>query len=729
MSGHIPKRQILKAIDIESGELINAATLDDKLYAKHSRRSINNKSDNIYCLKCEGELGIMPNNKNKDSSTYFFYHKHNFSNCDLVNGSLSKDEADKLNGIYQSKETPRHKELKRLIFEKLFNVDFVDKESIKVEKWIFEDGKLQRRPDVSCIYKGKKVAFEVQVSELSQTYMLERYNFYKNQQIHLIWIVDQFSFQKNWQFIRDIQELNNYENVFRLNESSSNLEFICNYPKLSINKIPEVIERISEEIVPFSSLNFDNNYQVFFYDYPNELRHLLKEKDEIIKENESRKIRKEEERKLQEEQNIKDEESYWQNAWISRTEKLYKANNNNNLYLTEHCYFHISPNEKLTVFFPEKRISKGAISEIERNNSTLLWVVNSEKSFKKGDIKSKVTVLLNELEDSFPKELRENLKTELEDAENDLGFKINNTKLKIERSKEKLQESQQSKNSIVEMREEFISKKGGFDCNINYNLKRSLTDKFNEQIQKIEKSNQDITSEIKIIDKTLEYISGLKDAEIHGKRMKILSVIPNKNDLRTHFSYYAIVRKETFNTFYPEIVTLDKLEYAFYKPNDYVFMCDYKNKIDNLNLKKSELNNLCSTTIKELDFIKVEIDKDIENFILKEIDDLNSKIHELESEFKSLQAELGNRKETYSQMIERFDKDRNSIMVENKGFYFFTWNDEIGKWRDRKYPVFFDTNEGYLFWQCDEFQLKKVSYFDFIEKLGSIKNTLKKSKT
>lgn len=722
MSDHIPKRQILKAIDIESGELISATTLDDKLYAKHSRRSINNKSDNIFCLKCEGELGIMPNNKNKDSSTYFFYHKHNYSNCDLVNGKLSKDEADKLNKIYQSKESPRHKELKRLISEKLFNVDFVDKESIKIEKWIFEDGKLQRRPDVSCIYKDMKVAFEVQVSELSQTYMLERYNFYVQQQIHLIWIVDQFNFLKNWQFIKDIQELNNYENIFRLNENSANLEFICNYPKLSISRVPEVTERIVEEIVPFSRLNFDNKFQVFFYDYPNELRQILKEKVEIIKENELRKIRKEEERRLQEEQSIKDEESIWQNTWLSRTEKLYKNNNDTNLYITEHCYFHISPNEKLIVFFPEKRISKGAISEIERNNTSLLWVVNSEKSFKKGDIKSKVTVLLNELEDSFPKELRENLKMELEDAENDLDFKINNTKLKIERSKEKLQESQQSLSSVVEIREEFIAKKGGLDCNINYNLKRSLTDKFTDQIQKIEKSNQNITSEINIIDKTLENISGLKDAEILGKRMKMFTGIPDKNDLRTHFSYFTIVSKETFNTFYPEVVTLDKLEYVLYRPNDYVFLCDYRNKIDILNLKKSELNNLYSANMKELEYMKDEIDKIIGNFVLEEIESINSKIYELKSELKSLQTELGNRKETYSQMIERFDKEKNSIMVKNKGYYFFTWNDLIGKWRDRKYPVFFDTNEGYLFWLYNDTQLKKVSYFDFIQKLGSIKN-------
>ena len=55
---------------------------------------------------------------------------------------------------------------------------------------IKENGK--RKPDVYCKFQDKELVFEIQLSDLSLNYILNRYEFYRRNGIYLIWILDKF---------------------------------------------------------------------------------------------------------------------------------------------------------------------------------------------------------------------------------------------------------------------------------------------------------------------------------------------------------------------------------------------------------------------------------------------------------------------------------------------------------------------------------------------------------
>ena len=59
-----PKRTILNAVDVETGEFINATQLNDYQFAKKFRKSVNDNEDvkSIICPECGHKFKL---NKNK----------------------------------------------------------------------------------------------------------------------------------------------------------------------------------------------------------------------------------------------------------------------------------------------------------------------------------------------------------------------------------------------------------------------------------------------------------------------------------------------------------------------------------------------------------------------------------------------------------------------------------------------------------------------------------------
>ncbi len=725
MIKHNPKRTILNAVDIETGESINAKTLNDELYANHFRKSINNNDKEIRCLECENELAVGINRKNKDLPTYYFYHRNNYSECDLVNGKLSKDELDKLNRTFSSKETKRHKDLKQSIYNKLIDIELVDKESVKIEKWFFLDGKLQRRPDVFCVYDGIKIAFEVQISDLSQRYMLERYNYYKNEHIHVIWIVDNFEFDNNRQFLVDIQELNNYQNIFKLDEISNNLKFFCYYPEIYLTNNLEVKDQIIEKQILFNELKFDNNYQVFYYDYPNELRNKNKTKEQIIKNRDLELKQQEIERQLQEDLEIKKVETLWQNKWYVLT-KMYNHETANNHFLTEHCYFNIRPNEQITVFFPENNISQSEIQEIEENNSNLLWVINAENLFEKGEIRSLVSGHLKTLELNYNQEnikrQRNELNKRIESQENKKKWKSE----EIERLEEQKLDKLPKLNIIGEIREKVllsIFKNAYFEI---YDLKTTIVQKFKDQLLEIDNKNDALIRELSEISKTLNTINSYKDETVNGKMLKLLPFKLDKNTITEHFEKFTIISKITFRTLLPEIVSKEKLPYVLYKPDDYVYLCDYAQRISLLQKRQKELDDLQAEIESEKLNIYDKIEAEIQIYLLNDIETLSQKIENAKLELNLLQEDYETTSKLYNSQIKEYSEEKLNIMTKYKGLYSFDWNFELQKWEYTIYPVFFDSGKGHVLWVNGEDQLKKIDYFEFINKLKTIKKTKKK---
>jgi len=677
-------------------------------------------------LLCEKELGIRPDNSNKEFPTYHFYHKNNFSDCDWVNGRLPKNEIDKLNKIFASKETQRHKYLKEFIRDRLFNIELVEKQSIKVEKWIYQNGKLERKPDVYCIYKGLKVAFEVQISELSQSYMLERYNYYKNEEIYVLWIVDKFDFENNRQFIKDLQELNNYQNIFRLNEESDDLILYCSYPEVYITKGLGIKDRIIEKQVSFINLNFDDNFQIFHYDYPNEIRNINIGREQIIK---NRKLEIEQieiERKSAEEQRIKEIETNWQNKWVYRTKKYSQIKNIHNL-LTEHCYLYIMPNEMVTVFFPETGITRTEIQFIEENYADLLWVIKTENIFQKGDVTSKVSNYLNTLELNYNQKDSEDFRNNLVKTIENLNAKKENKNQEIERLEKKFLYMQNELKTILEIREKILLTILGngyyFDY---YDLIKSITETFKEQLLNINGKSKDIVKEQKGILAQLNEINNCQDIDVFGKILKKRSSNPDSKTISEHFENFTILLKSSSKTLIPEVITRDKLRFVFYKPNDYIYLYDSTKPRELLHNRQIELGNLQTENENLKLIIYEQIDQKIDAFLKGEIESLTNNIEKTKSEFVTLLKDYDAAASQLSSQFSDYNSEKERIKSELKGLYSFSWYSEIQKWKHTKHSIFFDTNEKFVFWVNDERQLKRIYYSEFVSKLDIVKNTKKK---
>ncbi len=210
------------------------------------------------CCECKQSLII--------SYRYSVYlkHKPNSKECALKDENTAQELIDDINRSNLSKESPRHLELKHKLIEKLQNNGGITE--LESEQYI-SNGKERRKPDVFCDYKGFKIAFEVQLSNISQRYIFYRYNFYKELGIYLFWILDNFSKIHQNHKDKDIKYLNENQNVFELNENKNNPAlFICNYKEPYIFGM-EVREKWNKSFVDFN-LHFDNdNFQVYFYDF------------------------------------------------------------------------------------------------------------------------------------------------------------------------------------------------------------------------------------------------------------------------------------------------------------------------------------------------------------------------------------------------------------------------------------------------------------------------------
>ena len=193
----------------------------------------------------------------------YLKHKPNSEYCILKDETAGKEFVDEINSINLAKESPRHYELKQKLIEKLKNTEGASE--IESEEYKF-NGTDRRKPDVFCNYKGQKIAFEIQLSSISQRYIFYRYNFYKELGIYLFWVLDDFSKLNQNHRDRDIKYLNDSQNLFELNEQVNNPAiFICNF------KEPFVRSRWKKAAIFLSSLYFDKNiFQAYYFDFHSE---------------------------------------------------------------------------------------------------------------------------------------------------------------------------------------------------------------------------------------------------------------------------------------------------------------------------------------------------------------------------------------------------------------------------------------------------------------------------
>ncbi len=186
-------RSIKIAFDNESGKILEAdKVLSESKDAFTFRKEYHEKKIKLSCCECGQDL-IVSGSK---FGRIHFKHKPGHSYCFLSDDKITPQEHEKFTEISRLKESDRHKYLKNKIGELLRSVHGVDLGSIAIDDKCIIKTNGRRRPDVYCRYKEKELVFEIQLSDLSLSYILNRYNFYKDNEIYLIWILDNFDIHK-----------------------------------------------------------------------------------------------------------------------------------------------------------------------------------------------------------------------------------------------------------------------------------------------------------------------------------------------------------------------------------------------------------------------------------------------------------------------------------------------------------------------------------------------------
>lgn len=278
-------RLISIARDKISGDILDANILfeENRKVDSEIRRLINEKKITPVCVECEQHLTISKSIYDR----HFFRHLPKHSYCLLSDNSLSPQQQSDYIHIIKNNESERHKYLKNRIGNLLSSVEGVDKSSIAIDsKFIFRNEE-KRKPDVYCKFLYKEIVFEIQLSKLPLWYMLRRHNFYKENNIYLIWILDNFDVKNQGRFEQDVKYLNNYHNFFKLDETLNSFALKCEYKEVYIDDY-KVKTNWKEKSVELKHISFDQlEVQAFYYNLPvnearkqTELIGLLKKKED-----------------------------------------------------------------------------------------------------------------------------------------------------------------------------------------------------------------------------------------------------------------------------------------------------------------------------------------------------------------------------------------------------------------------------------------------------------------
>ncbi|MCT3802672.1 MULTISPECIES: DUF6035 family protein [Elizabethkingia] len=295
----INSRSIKFAKDKITGKHLNADEIfNDRQIGFDYRIKYNRDEIQPYCVEC-GEKLIISSSKYQN---IHFKHSESAIPC-ILKENLTSEEIDIFSRISYAKESDRHIYLKNSISEKLLITKGIS--NLRVDDHFIYDGYNKRRPDIYCEFLGKKIVFEIQLSQLSQKYILSRYDFYKKKGIYLIWLLDDLNILEGTsQMARDIKYLSTHQNYFRFDENSDDFSLECKYKSTHLSLINKFYDRWNTVSIGIDRLNFDiANNEVFFYDFG---------KQKILIEETQRKNQIEDQkRKREEEQRIRLQRIQW----------------------------------------------------------------------------------------------------------------------------------------------------------------------------------------------------------------------------------------------------------------------------------------------------------------------------------------------------------------------------------------------------------------------------------
>ncbi len=259
-------RTVKYATDACTGEIYDADVVFKETSKAHEYRKLYNEGKlDIICNECEQELIVSSSRY----SRIHFKHKPNSSYCILKDTKITEQENDQIQEHIFRRESDRHKELKEKIFSKLLGVRGINHGTLAKDDKFLSHGNEKRRPDIYCEYHGKKIVFEIQLSKLPLRYILSRYNFYKKNEIYLVWILDDFDVINGQnQMEKDIKYLTKYQNFFKLDEIHDEFRLSCKYKVPFLDGKNNIRSKWRNTSISFNQMKFSTkDYQVFYFNF------------------------------------------------------------------------------------------------------------------------------------------------------------------------------------------------------------------------------------------------------------------------------------------------------------------------------------------------------------------------------------------------------------------------------------------------------------------------------
>lgn len=222
------------------------------------------------CPVCQASLNL---NANIYGDKYYFQHVSGGEECELKTATLSKEKlrAIKYNG---AKESESHKEMKRFIFDSLSaDSNFSEVREEVVVKSLFDES--WRKPDVSALFKGSLVAFEVQLSTTFLDEIAARRLFYLANCGFIFWVFKDFDLEIARMSELDIFHINNCnafvvdEETVEISRRSNAFHLRCIWPEPTlVGGHVEFLRR--NKIVDFRSIHlFKTKQSAYYYDFVN----------------------------------------------------------------------------------------------------------------------------------------------------------------------------------------------------------------------------------------------------------------------------------------------------------------------------------------------------------------------------------------------------------------------------------------------------------------------------
>jgi Family of unknown function (DUF6035) len=277
-------RTIETVLNLDTGKIINANTfleLDDHIvfpFREKCQDAYMKKRDPFLVCEVCGQMVQISGGKGINGKIKYFKHLKDSKDCPIkTDTKLSREDIlrGKFNG---QQEGALHIETKQLIYNFLClnrdnkgEVSFAQPEMVNKSE---RDYLKWKKPDVTSIFKDKKLVFEIQLATTFLDVICERQHFYKENQSFIIWVFKNFEIEADKQRFtqKDIFYSNNRnaflldDEAIRLSNLHNDLFLLCQYQN-PIEKDEKIIYEWESKYVNLSDLIFDETtLKVYYFD-------------------------------------------------------------------------------------------------------------------------------------------------------------------------------------------------------------------------------------------------------------------------------------------------------------------------------------------------------------------------------------------------------------------------------------------------------------------------------